>query len=190
MKGTVEACLRLMLMKTCRLERNSQQGSFLPSVIVEDIDGTSPNVEVLKLGVGPPSLGEDILGAQTRGLIGHLVVQQDGMLYGQGPEPCVGDVQPVDGRVEHHGPCDAHHSLDALLGYSVVMMGTNTCKLGDLSKVLEMGAVLFGREGRTIVGQVHLWDDAIVPAVSFELGLALHCLVCVEMNLLGNKEIS
>ena len=87
-------------------------------LLVEDVDGTSPNMEVLELGVGPPSLGEDIVGAQTRGLVGHLVVQQDGMLYGHGPEPCVGDVRPMDGRVEHHGPCDAHHSLDALFGYS------------------------------------------------------------------------
>ena len=116
-------------------------------LLVEDVDGTSRNMEVLELGVGPPSLGEDIMGAQTRGLVGHLVVQQDGMLYCQGPEPCVGDIRPVDGRVKHHGPRNAHHSLDASLGYSIVVMGSNTCKLGDLSEVLKMGTVLFRHEG-------------------------------------------
>ena len=69
-------------------------------------------------------------------------------------------------------------------------MGTNPCELGDLSKILEMGAVLFGCEGRAVVGQVHLWNDSVVPAVSIELGLALHCFDHVEMNLLGDKEIS
>ena len=147
-------------------------------------------MEVLELGVGPPSLGEDVMGAQTRGLVGHLVVQEDGVLYGQGPEPCVGDVRPVDGRVEHHRPCDAHHSLDASLSDSIVMMGTNPGELGDLGKVLEVGAILLGREGRAIVGKVRLWDDAVVLTVTFEHGLALHRLVGVEMNLLGNEEIA
>ena len=86
--------------------------------------------------------------------------------------------------MQHHRACDAHHSLDASFSDSIVMVGTNTCELGDLGKVFEVGTILIGGEGGPVVGEVSLRDDAKVTAVPLKLCLAFHHFVSVKMDLL------
>ena len=69
--------------------------------------------------------------------------------------------------------------LEDLFCNSIVVVGTNTCKLGDLGKVLEMGTVLLRGEGRPIVGNVSLGDDTKVMAMPLKLCLVLRC-TCSE----------
>ena len=92
--------------------------------------------------------------------------------------------------MQHHSACDAHHRLDASLGNSVVMVGTNTCELRDLGKVFEVGAILVGGEGGPVVGEVSLRNDAEVTAVPLKLCLAFHRFVSVKMDLLRDEKVA
>ena len=42
------------------------------------------------------------MGADASGGIGHVVVEANGMINSEGPECGIGDVRPMDCRVEHH----------------------------------------------------------------------------------------
>ena len=104
--------------------------------LVKDVNWTAPDMEVLKLGVGPACLREEVMGTQSGRFVGHLIVKEGSMLDSEGPEASVGNFRPVDCGMQHHRSCNRHHGLDALFGNTVVMVCSNTCQLGHLCEVL------------------------------------------------------
>ena len=61
--------------------------------LVKDVNWTAPDMEVLKLGVGPVCLREEVVGTQSGRFIGHLIVKEGSMLDSEGPEVSVGNFQ-------------------------------------------------------------------------------------------------
>jgi hypothetical protein len=56
--------------------------------------------------VGPSSLGEEIMGAETSAWIWHVIEEKDSMSNGKWPVLWIGDVRPMYGCMEHDGACN------------------------------------------------------------------------------------
>ena len=79
----------------------------------------------------------------------HVIIKENGMVDGHGPQTGVGNIRPMG--MEHHGVSHRHYSLYGLFSDSILVMGTYTGKGGYLAECLQMFGV-FGRgEGRPIV---------------------------------------
>ncbi|KAI2494032.1 hypothetical protein MHU86_20518 [Fragilaria crotonensis] len=59
------------------------------------------------------------------------------MLDGE-PKCGVGDVRPMDGRMQHHGSCDRHDGSDVAFGDPIVMVSADA---GESDDLLELGEV-------------------------------------------------
>ena len=99
------------------------------------------------------------------------------MLDCQGPKCWVGDVRPMDGRVQHHGSGDGHDCSDVAFGNSIVMMGADTSKAYNLLKVGQVAGEFSGGECFRIVGEVFLWNDTGAATHHFEFLFGFECFV-------------
>ena len=61
---------------------------------------------------------------------------------GEGPQRGIGDVRPMDGRMQHHGSCDGHDGSYVALGDSIVMASADTCEPDNLLEVQEVAGEL------------------------------------------------
>ena len=68
------------------------------------------------------------------------------MLDGEGPKCGIGDVRPMNGRMQHHGPCDGHDCTNVAFGDSIVMVSADASESDDLLELGEVARELGGRE--------------------------------------------
>ena len=112
------------------------------------------------------------------------------MLDGEGPECGVGDVRPVNGRMQHHGPCDGHDGANVAFGDSIVMVSADASESNDLLKLGEVAREL-GRSKRfRIVGEIFLWRHACVATHSLEALFCFEGLVRVQTDLVLDKNVA
>jgi hypothetical protein len=71
--------------------------------LVQDVDGTAPDVAVLKLGLWPTGLGEEVMWTEAVVDAGHMVPEERSVIDCKGPETWRGNIRPMDGAVKHHG---------------------------------------------------------------------------------------
>ena len=103
--------------------------------LVQHVNWTPPHMEVTKLGLGPTSFEKEIMGAESCGRAGHMVVQEHGMLNSHGPQGQVSHVRPMYGCMQHHGSGDTHDGLDRPLCHTIVMVGSHTSEPADLGEL-------------------------------------------------------
>ena len=68
------------------------------------------------------------------------------MLDCKGPECGVGNIWPMDGRMQHHGPCDGHDGSNVAFGDPVVMVSADASESNNLLKVRKVARELGRRE--------------------------------------------
>ena len=64
--------------------------------------------------------------------------------------------------MHHHGSCNGHDGTDALFRNGIMMMSSNTGKLGNLMIVGQVFSEVFGGKGRPIVRHMCFRDNTIV----------------------------
>mmetsp|Transcript_23684 Transcript_23684/g.47570 ORF Transcript_23684/g.47570 Transcript_23684/m.47570 type:complete len:87 (-) Transcript_23684:51-311(-) len=67
---------------------------------VQHIYWTSPNMTVLKLGLGPSSSSENVIRAQSIRETWHVVEEMDSMKNGKCPQLGIGNLRPMNGGME------------------------------------------------------------------------------------------
>jgi len=110
----------------------------ISNALVEDVDGATPDMEVMELVVGPALSGEQIIGRETIVLAGNMIVHKDGIVDGHRPQLRVSDFGPVDGSMEKESPGNGHHILDTFLCDAVVVVGSSSSETDSLLEVAEM----------------------------------------------------
>jgi hypothetical protein len=70
---------------------------------VQDVDRATPNVKVMELPLFPSGSSENVTWGDSSVQTGDMIVQEDGVLNGHGPESGLGHVGPVNSCVQHHG---------------------------------------------------------------------------------------
>ena len=111
------------------------------------------------------------------------------MLDCHGPEGWVSSVRPVDGSMQHHSPGYGHDSADGSLSFSVVVVGTNSSKLADLTELAKFFSVLLAGEGGTIVREVGLGYNSFTGTVVFKSLLGFEGLMGSQQSLEVDKDI-
>ena len=101
------------------------------------------------------------------------------MLDGKWPQSGVGDVRPVDGRMQHHRPGNRHVGANVSLGNAIVMMCADTGKPDDLFEVGKVAGELGGGKWLGVVGEILLRSDSCVVAHSLETFLRLESFMRV-----------
>jgi hypothetical protein len=91
-------------------------------LLVEDVDGATPHMEVLELRLGPSGAGEQVKGRETGASGWHPVPYVGCLMNSHRPERGVGDFAPVDGRVEQHGSSDGHDCPNGSLGSTILVV--------------------------------------------------------------------
>ena len=112
------------------------------------------------------------------------------MLDGEWPQSGVGDIRPVDCRMQHHGSGDCHDSSNVTLGDANVVVSADTSKSDDLFEVGKVAGELGGSESLGVVGKILLRSDSCVSAHSLETFLCLESLMGVKTHLVLNKNES
>ena len=103
--------------------------------LLKDIDRANEYVDVVKLGLGPPTSAEDVSWAKAGLRIGHVIPKEYSMLDCHWPQSCVGQVVPVDEAVHKHCSTNRHDGLNCLLGSSIVVMSSNAGETLHLLKI-------------------------------------------------------
>ena len=68
------------------------------------------------------------------------------MLDGKRPQSGVGDIWPVDCRMQHHGSGERHDGSNVALGDAIVMVSADTSESDDLFEVGKDARKLGGSE--------------------------------------------
>ena len=118
-------------------------GSWLPAgelltilqCLLENIGGATPDMVVLKLGVWPSSVCENVMGTEACGWIRHVVKERDCVVHCEGPKFGIGDFWPVYCSVEHTGTCNCHDGAYAAFSNAVVVMCPNSSEAANLSEL-------------------------------------------------------
>jgi hypothetical protein len=120
-----------------RFERGLQRGaSFVPSDRVLSSTYTGQ-----PLAFDSTSSREQINRSDACLKIGDVIVQEDGMSDGHGPQSGVGNVRPMDRGLKPHCSRNAHCCLYGPFTYTVVMMSTSTCESDDLGEFTKLASV-------------------------------------------------
>ena len=101
------------------------------------------------------------------------------MLDGKWPQSGVGDVRPVDGRMQHHCLGNRHDGANVSLGDAIVRMSADTGEPDDLCEVGKVDGELGGGEPFGVVGEILLRSDSCVVAHSLETFLRLESFMQV-----------
>ena len=110
------------------------------------------------------------------------------MLDGEGPKCGVGDVRPMDGRMQHHGSCNRHDGSDVAFGDPVVMVSADASESNYLLKLRAVARELGGRERFRVVGEILLRRHSCVAAHSLEALLCLESFVRVQADLMLDED--
>ena len=71
------------------------------------------------------------------------------MQNGHGPKTRVGNVRPMDGSMQHHGPGDTHNRPNSALCNGVMVMRSNPSEVKDLFEDTELCGKLLGKKKRS-----------------------------------------
>ena len=112
------------------------------------------------------------------------------MLDGEGPKCGIGDVRPMDGRMQHHGPCDGHDCTNVAFGDSIVMVSADASESNYLLELGEVARELGGRERFRVVGEVLLRRHSCVATHSLETLFCFKSLVRVQADLVLDKNVA
>ena len=175
-----------------RVERGDHRGNFLPSDIIlsrtytgQPQTCTSVNFFCSHRVFVKTSEGESpVLGS------GMWFTRNTACLTAKGPQSGVGDIRPMDCRMEHHGSGDGHDGANVALGNTIVMVGTNACKPYDLLEVGKVAREFGGGEPFGVVGEEFVRNDSCVATHSFEAFFGFERLMGVETNLMFNEDIA
>ena len=109
------------------------------------------------------------------------------MLDGERPQSGVGDIQPMDCRIQHHCSGNCHDGSDVALGDAIVIVSADASKSNDLFKVGEVARELGRGECLGVVGKILLRHDSCVATHPFKSFLCLEGLVGVQTHLMLDK---
>ncbi len=110
------------------------------------------------------------------------------MLDGERPQSWwVGNIRPVDRRMQHHGSRDCHDGSNVALSDAIVMVSADAGESDDLFEVGEVAGELGGGERLGVVGEVLLRSDSCVAAHSLEVFFRFERLVGVQTYLVLNE---
>jgi hypothetical protein len=140
-------------------------------------------MKVMELALLPSTFGENVMRRDTCLFIGHVIVQEDRMLDGHWPQTSIGDIGPMNRRMEHHGSGDSHDGLNVPFINCIVMVSSSISKSNDLHKLRKLGSELFRGEGGSVVGQEGLCDDARVSRHQLVLLLSFQSFMGHQMRL-------
>ena len=90
------------------------------------------------------------------------------MLDSKRPESWIGNIRPVDCRMQHHGSGNRHDGSNVALGDAIVVVSADAGEFDDLFEVGENARELGGSESLGVVGEVFLWSDSCVSTHSLK----------------------
>ena len=128
--------------------------------LFKTIDWAAPNMKVMELALLPSTFGKNVMWRYTSEFIRHVVMQENRVLDGHGPQTRIGNIGPMNGRMKHHCPGNCHDGLYVAFGNSIVMMGSCNRKSNDLCQLGKLRREFFGSEGRSIISQERLCNDS------------------------------
>ena len=131
----------------------------------------------------PSHLGEQVMRGQACVDSGHSVVQVYRLLHRHGPELRVGDIRPVDCRVQQHRSTDLCNCSDGSFRHGIVVVSTCSSQLVNLAKFRELVREVTRCESRSLVSNVCLWTNAQIKALEFELLFCHEGLMVIESGL-------
>src|SRR6476620_12763267 len=79
--------------------------------LVKNVNGASPNVEIVETRLLPANARKDVVRQDSRVNLGHAVPNIDSMAHCHRPESSVGNVWPVGGRMKQHTTRHGHYCL-------------------------------------------------------------------------------
>ncbi len=112
------------------------------------------------------------------------------MLDSEWPKCGVGDVRPMDGRMQHHGSCNRHDGSDVAFGDPVVMVSADASESDDLLEVGKVARELGGRKRFRVVSEILLRRDSCVVTHSLEALFRFESLVRVQADLVLDKNVA
>jgi hypothetical protein len=144
-------------------------------------------MEMLKIRLGPPGLGKQIMGTDSSSGIGHEVVETNSMVHCKGPQGGISDIRPMDGSMKEHGPGNGHYGLDRPFCNSIVMVGANSSELRDLGESLEVLAVCLGCKCSPIVTEIFSHNYTVIATVGLEGLLGFDSFMGIHVHLMAHK---
>lgn len=156
--------------------------------LVKNKDGTTPNMEIVKLGVGPALFCEDVSWRETIVGAGHVVVDEDGMIHSHGPQLGISNFRPMNCSVKEHGAGTGHDVLDSFLSQGIGVMTTSSSKPNRLFKLREVIAEGSTGEAGVLVGSVGLWDDSVISTHELKQFFCSQGLVGVQRGQVFNVD--
>ena len=121
-------------------------GEFLSigNRLFQYVSRRAPNMAVMEAMLWPTHFGEKIRRTNPCVCAWHAIIKESSMVDGHGPQTGVGNVRPMNTRMEHCGASHRHYSLYGSFSDSILVMGTYTSEGGYLVECLQMFGV-FGR---------------------------------------------
>jgi len=120
---------------------------------VQDISGTAKDFGTAQCLTVEPSAAEDFERGKATVASWCVVVQPHGIIHGEGPKANVVLVQPLDGQVNHHGPCHILDGFYSPFGGTILVVCANA---------RDSMALVGSKEG---VAKLGLCEDPIVGVV-------------------------
>ena len=156
---------------------------------LQGIGRTAPDMGILELATGPGGTRHEINGGKTSLWIWCVIVQPDGIGDCHGPQ-CRGvHFAPADSSMKHGSASHRHDSLDGPLSNTVLMMGTNTSKVGCLAE----GEKILGKgrrsEDRRVVRHILRDNNTHIRKDPLKLRFGSKRLMRVEANVHLGKDI-
>jgi hypothetical protein len=111
------------------------------------------------------------------------------MFDGHRPDTWVSNVRPMNGRVQHHGPCDGHDGANGMLSVAVMVVSTCASKTNMLTQILKVKLKRMGWKSGSVVRKVRLGNDSIVERHGLICLPALDSFIAVETFLKFNMNV-
>ena len=154
----------------------------ISNVFVQNIDRTTPHMEIMEFALFPLSASEEIGRANASFGAWHVIEEIHSMLHSHQPKGRIRHIRPMNGSMQHHCSGHGHDGLNGVF-CSAIVMGTGSHEVNDLGKVSEFGSKAHQGEGRTIIGQVSLWYNAVVPTHQLEIVFRIDGFMGVQIHL-------
>ena len=157
---------------------------------LQGIGRTTPNMSILEFAAGPGGARHEVNGSKTALWIWSVVVQPDGIGDCHGPKSRGMHFAPADGSMKHGSASHRHDCLNGPLGNTVLMMGTNTSKVGCLAEGEEVLGKSRRSEDRRVVRHILHDDNTHIREDPLKLRFGSKGLMRVETNMHLSKDIS
>jgi hypothetical protein len=124
----------------------------------------------------------------TVAFLGHVVPEVNSMIHGEGPQSGIELSRPMNELMHHHGTGPSRDSLEATLGNSILVMGTDTTEGQLLVIQFDVGIEFLGSKWM-VVAVVSFDLDSVQSSFFLKLMLALEGLGHIKGDLVMNANV-